>query len=53
MKIQVLFTRVLEGEVTYQMIEDEINRLLSKVEGTIVSVQIDEIQYMKAQNPNQ
>jgi len=44
MKFQILFTRVLEGERDVSKVEEEINRVLSNVEGEIVSFQVEELQ---------
>lgn len=43
-KLNILYTRILEGETNAQIVEDELNRLLGGVEGEIVNVQIVEIQ---------
>jgi len=43
-KFQILFTRVLEGERDVSKVEEEINRVLSNVEGEIISLQVEELQ---------
>lgn len=43
-KVQILFTCILEGDRDVSHLEEELNRLLSKVEDEIISVQFDELQ---------
>jgi len=56
MRTHILFTRVLEkstrpenmgGEITWQDVEDELTRVVNLTEGEVVSVQYQDIQYMK------
>jgi len=46
-KLHVLFTRVLDGELNAQRTEDELNRVLSDMEGEVLSVQVEELQAQK------
>lgn len=43
-KVNILFTRVLEGERDVSRVEEELNRVLGNVEGEIMSIQFDELQ---------
>lgn len=43
-KINILFSRILEGETNATIIEEELNRTLSLVGGEILNVQIVELQ---------
>lgn len=43
-KIEILFTRVLEESTGAQDVQDEMNRLISGVEGEIIGIQVEELQ---------
>jgi hypothetical protein len=42
-KVQILLTRTFEASAGLAEIEDEINRLVSKVEEEVLSVQVDDL----------